>query len=169
MRSMSADAYVQAAEDALQRLYLTRIPSDLVTLPTTAFPAPLPKQQKSVFDSNTPSLPSTPYAPFSFPSTHPTQSSSTSTIGASEILYGLNDSKDPNVVEDLKRPWWRPAKRDAVTRPMSHEESDARAKNWVKKEKSIATGGMEIKRRRAVRRKRRLGRILSGRARRVRP
>lgn len=98
----------------MQRLYLTKVPSDLVALPTAGFPSPLPKQRKSVFDHSSPSLPTVPYTPF----TLPTPSKATTTIGYSEILYGTNDEKDPNVVEDLKRPWWRPAKRPPITKPL---------------------------------------------------
>lgn len=85
----------------------------MVALPTSAFPSPLPKQQKSVFDHSTPSLPTEPYAPLALP----TPSQGASSIGYSEILYGTNEEDEPNVVEDMKRPWWRPAKRPAITKP----------------------------------------------------
>ena len=35
---MRRDVYLQAAEDALHRLYLTRTPPELVRLPTLTFP-----------------------------------------------------------------------------------------------------------------------------------
>ncbi|CAG8654071.1 13918_t:CDS:2, partial [Acaulospora colombiana] len=91
-------AEYRAAEDALHRLYLTRVPSDLVTLPTTAFPTPLPKQQKSIYDSApvSESAETTPYIPFQFPAHNATSPGEMTTIGQSEILYGTNDSNDVN-------------------------------------------------------------------------
>ena len=133
----------QAAEDALHRLYLTKIPADLLTLPTSAFPVPLPKQQKSVFDFSSPSLsrPNLPYKPFSFPAVpHSNAPSATTTIGQSEILYGINDSKDPNVVEDLKRPWWRPAAREPINKPIPEWRKAKMAEREAKMERAIEEG-----------------------------
>lgn len=152
-------AEYRAAEDALHRLYLTRIPADQVTLPTSTFPTPLPKQQKSVFDFISPSesQPSTPYKPFSLPAVpHSNAPSATTTIGQSEILYGTNDSKDPNVVEDLKRPWWRPAEREPINKPIPKWRQDKRAKREAKKERAIEEGRPQALMKRSLRRKRRL-------------
>ncbi|KAG8760174.1 hypothetical protein FRC14_003930 [Serendipita sp. 396] len=166
-------AEYRAAEDALQRLYLTRVPSELVALPTTAFPAPLPKERKSVYDfsEESNSQPIEPYEPFAFPSFGPTASpdkATTTTIGHSEILYGINDSKDVNVVEDLKRPWWRPAPRDPVTKPPAKWVLDKRALRERKKERAIEEGRPQALMGKTMRQKRRLGRILKGRTRRTR-
>jgi hypothetical protein len=151
----------QAAEDALHRLYLTRIPADLVTLPTSAFPSPLPKQQKSVFDFSSPqnSQPNPPYKPFTFPSVpHSNAPSTSTTIGRSEILFGTNDSKDPNVVEDLKRPWWRPAEREPINKPIPKWRQDKIAKRESKMERAIEEGRPQAMVRKLVKRKMRMRR-----------
>ncbi len=137
-----------------------------MTLPTSTFPTPLPKQQKSVYDFSTPSdsQPSTPYKPFSFPSVpHSDAPSATTTIGQSEILYGTNDSKDPNVVEDLKRPWWRPAEREPINKPIPKWRQDKMAEREVKKERAIEEGRPQALAQKVMRKRRRLRMIGRGR------
>lgn len=97
-----------------------------------------------------------PYKPFTFASVpHSNAPSATTTIGQSEILYGTNDSKDPNVVEDLKRPWWRPAEREPVNKPIPKWRQDKMAKRETKKERAIEEGRPQALMKKAMRRKRR--------------
>jgi hypothetical protein len=142
------------------------VPTDLLALPTTAFPTPLPKQKKSIYDSSpvSGSAETAPYTPFQFPAHNATSSGQMTSIGESEILYGTNDSKDVNVVEDLKRPWWRPAPRDPVNKPRSDLANERIARREKKKERAIQEGRPQLLMRKKLRVKRRsrkssLGRV----------
>jgi hypothetical protein len=111
-------------------------------------------------------LPNQPYTPFSFPSVpHSGAPSATTTIGQSEILYGINDSKDPNVVEDLKRPWWRPAEREPINKPIPKWRQDKIAKRETKMERAIEEGRPQTMVKKLMKRKMRIRRA-QGRGRR---
>ncbi|CAG7851731.1 SubName: Full=Related to MRPL3-Mitochondrial ribosomal protein, large subunit {ECO:0000313/EMBL:CCA74656.1} [Serendipita indica DSM 11827] len=132
-------AEFRAAEDALHRLYLTRVPSDMVSLPTTAFPTPAPKEKLSVFDAiSKGAITQAPYEPFSFPTFGSSSQERMTTIGQSEILFGINDKKDVNVVEDLKRPWWRPAGDYPINSPQAERVREIKAQREADRKRAVA-------------------------------